>query len=97
MILSFRDGESRAIYDDDRTRAARNRLPIELWKVAQRKLTQLNAVERLQDLAIPPSNHLKQLSGDRRGAHSIRINEQYRICFVWTERGPARVEVTDYH
>lgn len=62
-----------------------------------RKLDQLDSVLSLEELRVPPGNHLQALSGDRRGQHSIRINEQYRICFEWTETGPVDVEITDYH
>ena len=65
--------------------------------MAARKLDQLDSVERLADLAIPPGNRLESLAGARKGQHSIRINEQYRICFVWTESGPEEVEIVDYH
>ncbi len=65
--------------------------------MAARKLDQLDSVERLADLAIPPGNRLESLAGTRKGQHSIRINEQYRICFVWTESGPEEVEIVDYH
>ena len=57
----------------------------------------MNAVGRLLDLAVPPGNRLEELRGDRRGEHSIRINERYRICFVWTPEGPSEVEIVDYH
>lgn len=97
MIVSFRDSASEDIYDDRRSKAGRRGLPIELWSIAQRKLSQMNAVERLLDLAVPPGNRLEELRGDRRGKHSIRINEQYRICFVWTPEGPSEVEIVDYH
>jgi proteic killer suppression protein len=96
MIVSFRDAESEAIYDDERSKAARRRLPLVLWSVAQRKLSQLNAVESLQDLAVPPGNRLEELRGNRRGKHSIRINVQYRICFAWTPEGPFDMEIVDY-
>ena len=66
-------------------------------RVAARKLDQLEAAEALGDLRIPPGNRLEPLRGDRRGQYSIRINEQYRICFVWTEAGPSDVEIVDYH
>ena len=62
-----------------------------------RKLDQLDSAEALDDLRIPPGNRLEALKGDRQGQYSIRINEQYRICFVWTESGPAEVEIVDYH
>ncbi len=97
MIVSFLDAETRAIYNNESTQAARRRLPPELWRIAQRKLDQLRRVSRLEQLSVPPGNHLEALKGDRYGQHSIRINDQYRICFVWTEPGPADVEITDYH
>lgn len=97
MIVSFRDRATKAIYDNQRSKRARQKLPVALWRIAQRKLDQLGRVSRLDQLAIPPGNHLEALKGHRAGQHSIRINDQYRICFVWTERGPADVEVTDYH
>lgn len=97
MILSFRDEETASIYDGEATKRARRRLPAELWNTAQRKLDQLNRVGRLEQLGAPPGNRLKALSGDRADEHSIRINDQYRICFRWTERGPAEVEITDYY
>jgi toxin HigB-1 len=91
MIVSFRDGASRAIYDGAESRAARRRLPVELWRMARRKLDQLDTVTRLDQLAIPPGNALERLRGDRAGQHSIRINAQYRICFVWS-RSPITTE-----
>jgi len=68
-----------------------------VWRVAQRKLDQLNAAVSLASLRMPPGNHLKALSQGRQGQHSMRINDQYRICFVWTDEGPERVEIADYH
>ncbi|HEX8695349.1 MAG TPA: type II toxin-antitoxin system RelE/ParE family toxin [Longimicrobium sp.] len=68
-----------------------------MWKVAGRKLDQLDSVATVQELAAPPGNRLEELKGDRKGEHSIRINDQYRVCFRWTEQGPAEVEITDYH
>ena len=68
-----------------------------LWTVARRKLDQLDAARALDDLRAPPANRLEALRGDRRGEHSIRINDQYRICFAWTQAGPERVEIVDYH
>jgi proteic killer suppression protein len=65
--------------------------------VAQRKLDQLDSATELNDLAIPPGNRLESLSGNRERQHSIRINDQYRICFIWTKSGPMEVEITDYH
>lgn len=68
-----------------------------LWKISRRKLDQLNAAVSLGALRIPPGNKLESLKGDRQGQHSIRINEQFRVCFIWTDEGPERVEITDYH
>lgn len=97
MILSFADDATEDIFNGRDTKAARRRLPTQLWRVASRKLDQLDAVARLEQLRIPPGNRLEALKGDRADQHSIRINAQYRICFRWTETGPAGVEVTDYH
>ena len=76
---------------------ARRRLPRSLWEVAARKLDALDQAEILDDLRVPPGNRLEALRGDRHGQHSIRINDQYRICFRWTDSGPVDVEVVDYH
>lgn len=72
-------------------------MPKAIWRVATRKLDQLDSVTLLEELKVPPGNRLEALAGDRKGQHSIRINSQYRICFVWQEAGPADVEITDYH
>ncbi|NOS87996.1 MAG: plasmid maintenance system killer protein, partial [Methylococcaceae bacterium] len=68
-----------------------------LWKIAFRKLDQLDSVLDLEELTIPPGNHLEALSGDRKGEFSIRINDQYRICFSWHKANPDQVEIVDYH
>ena len=68
-----------------------------IWKVAQRKLAMIEAAAVLSDLRVPPGNELKKLKGDRAGQQSIRINDQYRVCFVWTDKGAEDVEITDYH
>jgi proteic killer suppression protein len=68
-----------------------------MWPVARRKLDQLNAATRLDTLRVPPANHLKQLKGDRVGHWSIRINDQYRVCFRWAGTGAESVEIVDYH
>jgi toxin HigB-1 len=68
-----------------------------LVNVARRKLRYLNAADDLSDLRSPPGNRLEALAGDRKGQHSIRINDQFRVCFVWTAEGPADVEIVDYH
>jgi toxin HigB-1 len=97
VIVSFRDKQTQAIYHGAGGKAPQRRLPAALWSIARRKLDQLDTVGELELLAVPPGNRLEALSGDRRGQHSIRINDQYRICFTWTEAGPALVEIVDYH
>lgn len=97
MIVSFADKASEDIFDGTASRAARQRLPRNLWNVARRKLDQLNVVRDVVELRVPPGNRLERLRGDRAGQYSIRINDQYRVCFVWTEQGPSSVEVVDYH
>ena len=97
MIVSFADQATEDLFNGEDTKAARKRLPGNLWKIAARKFDQLNRVPTLNALVVPPGNRLEALKGDRKGQHSIRINQQYRICFVWTEEGPRAVEVTDYH
>lgn len=97
VIVSFADKASEDIFDGTASRAARQRLPPNLWNVARRKLDQLNVVRDVAELRVPPGNRLERLRGDRAGQHSIRINDQYRVCFVWTDQGPSNVEVVDYH
>jgi len=97
MIRAFQDVGTEAIFNGENTSVARRACPQSLWKIADRKLDQLDSVATLEELRVPPGNRLEALSGDRAGQHSIRINEQYRICFVWTELGPASVEIVDYH
>ena len=79
------------------TKQARRACPPNLAPNARRKLDQLNQAHVLDDLRVPPANNLEKLKGDRRGQWSIRINQKYRVCFVWTESGPANVEIVDYH
>lgn len=93
MILSFRSKETEQIW---RGEAAR-RLHPAIQIVARRKLRMLNNARHLNDLRIPPANRLEALKGNRKGQHSIRINEQWRLCFRWTEAGPADIEIVDYH
>ena len=71
--------------------------PAGILKIARRKVTMIDNAERLDDLRVPPANRLEALKGDRKGQHSIRINDQWRICFKWTKNGPTEVEITDYH
>lgn len=97
MIVSFKDKGTEDIFDGNDSKEARKTCPINLWNVAQRKLDQLNAAISLNDIKIPPKNKLEALKGDRQGQHSIRINSQYRICFVWTQAGACEVEIVDYH
>ena len=97
MIQSFKTAGTEDIFNGRRTQAARSTCPQSLWKVAARKLDHLDSVTALQELQIPPGNRLEALQGDRRGQHSIRINDQYRICLRWTDTGPADVEIVDYH
>jgi proteic killer suppression protein len=97
VIESFRDQATEAIFNGVNSKDARKSCPQKLWQIATRKLDQLDSVQSLEELKIPPGNRLEALSGNRKGQHSIRINEQYRICFVWGKRGPEDVEVTDYH
>jgi proteic killer suppression protein len=96
-ILSFANTGTEDIFEGEDTRRARRTCPETLWKIARRRLDQLNAAPTLAGLRFPPGNRLEPLKGDRRGQHSIRINEQYRICFAWTASGPAQVEIVDYH
>lgn len=97
MIKSFSGEGTADIFNRKRTKKARQICPQRLWQVAQRKLDQLNAAVSLGSLQIPPGNRLEALGGDRQGQQSIRINEQYRLCFVWTSEGPEQVEISDYH
>jgi len=97
MIRSFRDRGTRDVFDGADTRAANRVCPKAVWRMARRKLDQINQVGDLRDLSVPPGNRLERLRGERAGQHSIRINNQYRICFRW-ERGHADdVEIADYH
>jgi proteic killer suppression protein len=93
MIRSFADGEAEALFSG---RLAR-RLPRDIQRAAQRKLRQLHEAEELRDLAAPPGNRLEALRGRRTGQHSIRVNDQWRLCFVWKDGGAERVEIVDYH
>lgn len=97
MIRSFKNTGTEEIFNGKDTKAARRTCPQSLWKTAVRKLDQLDSVISLNELRVPPGNQLESLKGDRKGQYSIRINDQYRICFIWTETGPDRVEIVDYH
>lgn len=97
MIQSFKNTGTEDIFNGKRTKAARGTCPQLLWKTAARKLDQLDSVAALHELQILPGNRLELLTGDRQGQHSMRINDQYRICFHWTDPGPEDVEIVDYH
>lgn len=93
MIRSFRDKETEKVF----RREASRKFHSALQRQAQRKLTVLDGAETLQDLRVPPGNRLERLRGDREGQYSIRINDQWRICFKWSEGDAEDVEITDYH
>ena len=89
----FRDSASKRVFEGRPVR----RLPVEIRRRARMRLQRVVAATALSDLRLPPSHRLKALSGDRKGQHSIRINDQWRLCFRWTDRGAREIEVTDYH
>jgi len=93
MIYSFTDKEAERIW----TGTASRRLPSDIQAVARRKLRMINNAQTLDDLRIPPANRLEALKGDRKGQHSIRINNQWRICFTWKSGDAHDVEIVDYH
>ena len=93
MIVSFRGRETEKVWNGLRSR----RLPGDIQAVALRKLRLINAANRIDDLKVPPGNRLEPLKADRAGQWSIRINDQWRICFLWTEGGAEDVEIVDYH
>lgn len=97
LLLSFKDTGVEDVFNGINSSAVRRTCPENLWKIAARKLDQLDSVSVLQELRIPPGNQLDALGGKRKGQYSIRINDQYRICFFWTEQGPDQVEIVDYH
>jgi proteic killer suppression protein len=97
MILSFKRAGTEDIFNGINSPNARRTCPENFWKIAVRKLDQLDSVSALRELRIPPGNQLEALMGNRKGQHSIRVNDQYRICFIWTEQGPDQVEIVDYH
>ena len=93
MIKSFRDKETEKVF----RRSFSRRLPPEIQRAALRRLTFIHAAKELNDLLAPPSNHLEALSGERQGQYSIRINDQWRICFEWLGQDAYSVEIVDYH
>jgi proteic killer suppression protein len=97
VIVSFGDAGTEDVFHGRDTKAARRACPSSLRAIARRKLDQLNAAVSLASLRLPPGNRLESLKGNRTGQFGIRIDDQFRICFAWTEAGPAGVEIADYH
>ena len=93
MIRDFADKDTEKIWDGTISR----RLPHDIQSVARRKLRMVNNARQLEDLRVPPANRLEALKGGRRGQHSIRINDQWRICFRWNDGDASKVEIVDYH
>ena len=93
MIRDFKDKDTQKVFERKRSR----KLPSDIQQVALRKLRMLNRAETLQDLRVPPANRLERLVGDREGQYSIRINDQWRICFLWQDGDALDVEIVDYH
>lgn len=92
MIVSFKCPDTESLFETGRSKRFAN-----IKTIAERKLTQLEAAVSLASLKAPPGNRLEALAGNRKGQHSIRINDQWRLCFVWTDKGPTNVEIVDYH
>lgn len=97
VIFSFKDEGTEDVFDGRDAKKARKVCPRDVWRVARRKLDQVNQAAELDDLRDPPGNRLEALRGDREGQHSKRINDQYRVCFTWTEGGAEEVAIVDYH
>lgn len=93
MIVSFHDSETKKVWEGEFSR----KLPHDIQQVARRKLRMLNNARRVDDLRIPPQNRLEKLARDREGQWSVRINDQWRVCFLWDEGTASRVEICDYH
>jgi proteic killer suppression protein len=97
MAIEFRNQGTEDVFDGLRSKVARKICPPNLFDRAREKLFLIDDAEVIQDLRVPPGNRLEALKGNRQGEYSIRINDQYRICFRWTERGAKDVEIVDYH
>jgi toxin HigB-1 len=93
MIRSFKDKVTKAVFERRFTKSVSTNLA----RLAYKKMLQINAATELDELKLPPGNQLELLSGNRKGQHSIRINNQFRVCFIWAEDGANNVEITDYH
>jgi toxin HigB-1 len=97
MIKSFKNTGTEDVFDGVASKAARKCCPQSIWPVARRKLDQINRVQEVTELQIPPGNRLELLKGNRENQYSIRINQQYRVCFIWKEDQAYELEITDYH
>ncbi len=97
MIKSFKNKGTEDVFYGRSTKAARKICPMSILNIASRKLDQIDSVTLLNDLSIPPKNMLEALKQDRLGQYSIRINNQYRVCFTWSDGSPEDVEIVDYH
>jgi proteic killer suppression protein len=97
MIRSFKSTGTEDVFNGRNTSQARRTCPPPLWSVAARKLDQLDSVASLDELRIPPGNHLEALRHERKGQYSIRINDQYSVCFIWVDGDADEVEIVDYH
>lgn len=97
MVQTFKNQATQNIFNGEVTKQALKICPRNIWTIASRKLDQLDSVSQLDELRVPPGNQLEALQRDRKGQYSIRINDQYRICFKWSESGPSDVEITDCH
>jgi proteic killer suppression protein len=97
VIISFAGQGTEDVFNGENSTAARRSCPRSLLSVASRKLDLLDSVVALNDLSVPPGNRLEPLRGDREGQYSIRINDQYRVCFDWSDAGASDVEIIDYH
>jgi toxin HigB-1 len=97
VIRTFANQGTEDVFDGLNSKGARAICPQDLWAIARRKLDQIDRVRDVAELAIPPGNRLERLKGDRTGQHSIRINDQYRVCFRWEDGHAEEVEITDYH
>jgi toxin HigB-1 len=93
MIRSFKDKVTKAVFERKFTKS----ISTDLARMAYKRMLQINAAQELDELRLPPGNQLELLSGNRKGQHSIRINNQFRICFIWTTDGADNVEIADYH
>jgi toxin HigB-1 len=97
MIVSFKNVGTEDVFNGENTKSARKTCPQTLYSIAFRKLDQIDSAVEINELRVPPENRLEALEGDRQGQYSIRINDQYRICFIWTQNGAEDVEIIDYH